>query len=125
LGKLLTRWLQFGRKDSAGSAHPEPHAADYRAVSIVSRAGSCAEAKQKRGVRYLLSEVPRLPLPTCPDPLTCPCSYRKFADRRVTQRRDIASSGRWYMGLDRRKSSGRRASDHHLSRIEINWPHRE
>jgi hypothetical protein len=29
------------------------------------------------------------------------------------------------MGLDRRKSAGRRASDHHLAPIEITWPHRE
>jgi len=125
LGKLLTRLMGFGRKASTQSAHHDTGGRDYRAVSIVPNASACADAKRLRRFRYLSSEAPRLPLPQCPQPLTCSCSYSKFPDRRSAERRDIASSGRWYMGLDRRKSSGRRATDHHLARIEITWPHRE
>jgi hypothetical protein len=73
-----------------------------------------------------LHEAPRLPLPQCPQRATCSCSYRKYADRRTSDRRDITmSSGRWYMGEDRRKSGGRRATDHHLSRIELTWPNKK
>jgi hypothetical protein len=127
LGKLLARLLRLRRKAPAPAAAPDVHIADYRAVSIVPATGSCAEARRLRKKRYLSNEAPRLPLPQCPQRLTCPCRYRKFPDRRVTERRDVASSGRWFMGQqireDRRKSSGRRASDY--SRIEIPWPHRD
>jgi hypothetical protein len=73
-------------------------------------------------VRFLLDEAPRLPLRECPQQLTCTCCYRKFPDRRTADRRDIASSGRWYSGAERRKSDGRRATDHHLAPIHISWP---
>jgi hypothetical protein len=125
LGKLLARLLRFGRKSPMPVAYRATHVADYRAVSIVPAPGACAEARRLRRARYLLNEAPRLPLPECSQPLTCSCSYRKYPDRRVAERRDIAASGRWYMGDDRRKSNGRRATDHHLSRIEITWSHRE
>ncbi|MEJ0035393.1 MAG: hypothetical protein WDO68_04835 [Gammaproteobacteria bacterium] len=125
MGKLLTRFLRFRRKSSAPIAGHDTHVADYRAVSIVPMQSACAEARRLRRSRYLLNEAPRLPLSQCPQPLTCSCSYRKFPDRRVAERRDIAASGRWFMGQDRRKSSGRRATDHHLSRIEMTWPDRE
>jgi len=125
VASLLTRLLRFGRKPPAASAARDKRGEDYRAVSIVPHASSCSEARRLRPVRYLLNEVPRLPLPQCSQPLACTCSYRKYPDRRLAERRDIAASGRWYMGLDRRKSNGRRASDHPLTRIEINWPQRE
>jgi hypothetical protein len=125
LAKLLARLLRFGRKAPMPAADQIAHIADYRAVSIVPTQSSCVEARRLRRHRYLLSEAPRLPLTQCPQRLTCTCSYRKFPDRRVTERRDIAASGRWFMGDDRRKSSGRRSTDHHLSRIEMTWSHRE
>jgi hypothetical protein len=125
LGRLLTRLLHLGRKEAKLPARRDQHGEDYRAVSIVPHAGSCAEARRLRQIRYLTSEVPRLPLPQCSQPLECTCSYRKYPDRRTAERRDIGSTARWYMGLDRRKSSGRRSTDHPLSRIEISWPHRE
>ena len=117
--------MRLGRKPSAPVADLGLHAPDYRAVSIVPSAASCREARRMRGVRFLMSEAPRLPLPQCPQRLTCSCHYRKFPDRRVVDRRDIAASGRWFTGEDRRKSSGRRATDHHLSRIDITWSRRE
>ena len=122
---FFSRLLRFRRKGPARVADHVMHVADYRAVSIVPTPSSCREARQLRGIRFLLNEAPRLPLSQCPQRLTCSCSYRKYPDRRMAERRDIASSGRWYNGDDRRKSSGRRASDHRLARIDINWTHRE
>ena len=126
MGKFFARLLRLAPKaPTPAAAGIDAPARDYRAVSIVTTPGACAEARRLRRTRYLLSEAPRLPLPQCPQRLTCQCSYRKFPDRRVTERRDIAASGRWFMGQDRRKSSGRRATDHHLSRIEITWSNRD
>jgi hypothetical protein len=125
LARFFARLMRFRRKPLAPVAELESHASDYRAVSIVPTTASCREARRLRGARFLLGEAPRLPLPQCTQRLTCSCHYRKFPDRRVIERRDIASSGRWFMGDDRRKSSGRRATDHHLSRIDITWSQRE
>ena len=122
---LFARLLRLRRKAPVPDANPDLHDADYRAVSIVAPQASCREARRLRHIRFLLDEVPRLPLSECPQRLTCTCSYRKFPDRRLTERRDIASSSRWFAGDDRRKSDGRRATDHHLSRIDIPWPGRK
>jgi hypothetical protein len=80
--------------------------------------GSCKPAKRLRGKRFLTREAPRLPLRTCPEPANCPCRYQKFADRRSEDRRDIVSSGRWYTGVERRRTNGRRADDQQ-SNIEL------
>jgi hypothetical protein len=125
LATLFARLLRLRSKAGAPVEAHCAHAADYRAVSIVPTQTSCREARQLRHMRFLLNEAPRLPLRECPQQLSCTCSYRKFPDRRIADRRDIASSGRWYTGAERRKSDGRRATDHHLSPIEIPWPHRK
>ena len=125
LATLFARLFRLGRKTSApGGAH-HGHETDFRAVSIVPAQNSCREARKLRHIHFLLDEAPRLPLRECPQQLTCTCSYRKYPDRRIAERRDIAASGRWYAGDDRRKSDGRRATDHHLSRIEIPWSQRK
>jgi hypothetical protein len=125
LSTLFARLLRLRRKVPAHDTDLDTHDADYRAVSIAPTQASCSEARRLRHARFLLKEVPRLPLPECPQRVTCTCSYRKFPDRRLLERRDIASSGRWFNGDDRRKSDGRRATDHHLSRIEIPWSPRK
>ena len=122
---LFARLLRLRSKADAPVEAHSAHEADYRAVSIVSTQTSCHEARRLRHIRFLLNEAPRLPLRECPQQLTCTCRYRKFPDRRIADRRDIASSGRWYTGAERRKSDGRRATDHHLSAIEIPWPRRK
>jgi hypothetical protein len=122
LATLFARLLRLRRKSSAPVVHHHAHETDYRAVSIVPTQTSCREARRLRHMRFLLDEAPRLPLRECPQQLTCSCTYRKFPDRRVADRRDIASSGRWYNGAERRKSDGRRAADHHLAPIDIPWP---
>jgi hypothetical protein len=85
----------------------------YHAVAIVPKTSSCEEARSVAGVRYLSREAPPLPLPTCPQPERCRCRFEKFDDRRQDDdRRDIASSGRWYAGEEkRRQPRGRRITD--------------
>ena len=88
-------------------------------MSIIPAQGSCREAGRVRGKPYLLKDAPRLPLPSCSHPERCPCRYRKHADRRIRERRDVFAQSRWYDGTERRRSVGRRASDRVHSRIEI------
>jgi hypothetical protein len=107
------------RQDASPTlANTEAPATDFRAVAIVPVASSCKPAKRLRGKRFLTREAPRIPLSTCPDPANCACRYRKYADRRADDRRDIVSSGRWYTGVERRQSNGRRADDQQ-SNIEL------
>jgi hypothetical protein len=89
-----------------------PRARYYHAVAIVPKIASCAQAKARAGVRYLSREAPPLPLPNCPWPERCHCRFDKFEDRRQGDRRDIASSGRWWAGEERRRvPRGRRLTD--------------
>lgn len=86
----------------------------WHAVTVVLHESSCAAAALCRNTRYLASQAPRLPLPTCPHPNECPCKFRHHEDRRAGPRRDSDVGG----GLDsrkpvtnRRKSRGRRSND--------------
>lgn len=86
----------------------------WSAVSIICTSASCPAAQALKGQRYLSAAAPRLPLPQCTAPATCPCSYRKYADRRIGERREGQSSGlrRTSPQPERRRSRGRRNSDH-------------
>jgi hypothetical protein len=65
-----------------------------------------------RNARYLSRDAPRLPLPTCPHPEKCQCSFRHYEDRRGGPRRnaDIGAGGDKPV-TEKRKSRGRRARD--------------
>lgn len=85
----------------------------WSAVSIVCTSASCAAAQALKGRRYLSTEAPRLPLKDCASPGTCPCVYRKYADRRAGPRREAESSGlrRSSPNPERRRARGRRSTD--------------
>jgi hypothetical protein len=107
----LVNLLRRFRKPPVAGNRP-PHARYYHAVAIVPKTSSCAPARAKRGVRYLSREAPPLPLPDCSWPERCRCRFEKFEDRRQDDRRDIASSARWFAGEERRRlSRGRRITD--------------
>jgi len=87
----------------------------WAAVSIVCSSASCAAARALKGKRYLSAAAPRLPLADCTSPGSCPCAYRKFADRRAGPRREAEASGLRRSSPvkpDRRASRGRRSTDH-------------
>jgi len=86
----------------------------WHAVTVVLREASCAAATMCRSSRYLAGEAPRLPLPKCPHPEECPCTYRHFDDRRGGARRGADIGGLRDGGKkagNRRLSKGRRATD--------------
>jgi len=93
-------------------AKPVPNR--WNAVSIASTGASCEAARALKGQRYLSADAPRLPLPGCTSPASCPCVYRKHADRRAGPRREEETSGlrRSSPTPERRARRGRRSTDH-------------
>lgn len=65
-----------------------------------------------RNTRYLSRDAPRLPLPGCPTPDECPCTFKHFEDRRNGPRRnsDLGTVSDKPV-IDKRRSRGRRARD--------------
>jgi hypothetical protein len=87
----------------------------WAAVSIVPAKSSCEAARALKNKRFLATQAPRLPLADCSQPLSCTCSYKKYADRRAGPRREDESTGvRRYVEPDkerRGKRGGRRSDD--------------
>ena len=86
----------------------------WHAVTVVPCESSCAAATLCRNTRYLASQAPRLPLPKCPHPEACPCTYRHHEDRRAGPRRSADAGGIAHGGKptpNRRRTRGRRATD--------------
>jgi hypothetical protein len=84
---------------------------DFRAVSIAPSIMCCAAAMHAAERRYLLHQVPRLPLEACTMPTNCSCKFRKNADRRDSDRRlfGATETNRWFAGLESRRRGGRRS----------------
>jgi hypothetical protein len=83
----------------------------WHAVSIVPGKPVCHKARALLGVRFLSPQAPSLPLQGCE--MSCSCRYRHHQDRRREARRaaDLAASGAYWRGAERRRSSGRRSTD--------------
>ncbi len=92
------------------SVKPAPPTKDIRGVCVLPGIQCCSPAGDVGGKFYLFRDAPRLPLPSCTMPANCVCRFKKTADRRETDRRQVGLSetGRWYSGAERRKSGGRR-----------------
>jgi hypothetical protein len=104
------------RMKSAPSGRPTRLNAggDYRAVSLEPCPKCHAAAKYGAGKRYLLGDMPRVPLASCTMSANCSCKFRKHADRRDGDRRllgDVITT-RWYPGSERRGLECRRSADH-------------
>jgi hypothetical protein len=86
----------------------------YHAVSIKAGPGCSRTGSSYGGQRYLSTEAPTIPLPTC-DARNCRCRYLHHEDRRDESDRRQRSG--WHAhaelakGGDRRGSHGRRVTD--------------
>lgn len=95
----------------------------WYAVAVKAGRRSCQACVQLGERRFLSKEAPRLPLEGCTQPGGCECVYVHFSDRRTGARRTIeagdgafgATARSWAAGspAERRRSPGRRATDHH------------
>lgn len=98
-----------------GTLKPRPARLRYHAVSIVSDATACAQAKALKGVRLLSLSAPRLPIVGCTNPDGCHCKFQHHADRRAGPRRSglrTSAPGVNPTTDNRRRSIGRRDSDY-------------
>jgi len=84
----------------------------WHAVSIIPGEHACAAAYRFAGQRFLASQAPRLPLPTC-DVAYCTCRFKHHNDRRAGPRRhsDMGAISPHYAGEERRRTRGRRSTD--------------
>jgi len=84
----------------------------YHAVSVLPGNDACAAAYRFSGQRFLSSQAPRMPLPSC-DAKTCSCRFKHHKDRRAGPRRnsDVFDVIAAYAGKERRRTGGRRADD--------------
>jgi hypothetical protein len=93
----------------------------WHAVSIVSAQPKCPICGRHKGIRYLASEAPVLPLRECPTPKLCNTVYKHYEDRRAGPRRSEERRAFQPMNIavsrsvrdDRRRSQGRRRTDGH------------
>jgi hypothetical protein len=100
------------RTKTAAPTKSAPPANPYHAISIMPGEHACAAAYRFTGHRFLSSQAPKLPLPTC-DAFHCTCRFAHHKDRRGGPRRrsDFGlMSGQW-PGAERREMSGRRTTD--------------
>ncbi len=95
----------------------------YAAVSVCCGEGACFRAEAISGIRFLLDEAPRLPMPNC-NAETCTCRYFHFRDRRSFLANRRAGAGlegvpaRAGLARDRRRGPNRRK----LKILELDQP---
>lgn len=85
----------------------------YASASVITKEGECCEAAATiAGKRYLMAEVPMLPMEGCSRVDACPCKYQKFSDRRQEDRRAMGNGTGPKNGAEQRGNSrGRRQYD--------------
>jgi hypothetical protein len=85
----------------------------WHAVAIATKSTSCEAARALRATRFLSAKAPRLPLPECTKPDSCPCAYKHYEDRRGQPRRtsEITGLRKGNVTQERRGARGRRESD--------------
>ena len=87
----------------------------YRSAEIECQDCACDAAKKLAGTRFLLSDVPLIPVPDCTSP-NCKCSYTRYKDRRswAGDRRalfTLHNEHRISDSSERREKESRRAGD--------------
>jgi hypothetical protein len=82
----------------------------YRAISIAAGVDACPQAAGLAGRRFLVGEVPQLPLQGCPSQ-SCSCRYLHHEDRRgedAERRAPAALSTELYASAGNAERRGRR-----------------
>lgn len=113
--RLLGRLLGRPDTDTSGNKRAAPRKptrlSRFQSVSIVHGGKCCPPVKSLTGQRFLASNAPSLPLPTCSLPGQCKCSFQKHDDRRDEDRRLPGEKSKWYGGAEKRRSRDRRRTD--------------
>ncbi len=80
-------------------------------ISAPTKEKACPKAREILGKEFTIGEKPQLPLPDCPYPRQCECSYTKLFDRRKAERRsgeERRKDGQRYESHSRRSGKDRR-----------------
>jgi hypothetical protein len=81
----------------------------WKAIEVVASGNCCEAARRCIGKRFLIPQVPRLPMKECRAP-RCECKYRHYDDRRAMPRRAAELGGiPKPVPTDRRATVSRRA----------------
>ena len=89
---------------------------NFKAASIHPGEVCCQEVTRRANERFLLDEVPRLPLEACDKVNECSCTYRNHADRRSGEdRRELFGSLSKSGGLNARDDNQRSGMDRRSS----------
>lgn len=85
----------------------------YASAAVVTQEEQCCQAAATiAGQRFLMAEVPMLPLDGCTRVDACPCKYQKFSDRRQEDRRAMGTGSGAKDGTEQRDNvRGRRQYD--------------
>jgi hypothetical protein len=82
----------FSKQEKKPVALSQPPRNPWKAIAVVPGENCCEEARRCSGRRFLIPEVPRLPLRDCGSP-HCECKYRHYDDRRAMPRRSSELGG--------------------------------
>jgi len=80
-------------------------------ISAPTKEKACPKAREILGKEFPIAEKPQLPLPDCPYPRQCECTYAKLFDRRKAERRsgeERRQDGQRYESNTRRSGKDRR-----------------
>ena len=122
--KAMKKAQQMRTRIQAGQHRRSPSEAEhpYRAAEIVADDCACDAVKPLTGTRFLMDEVPHIPVRGCTS-RKCNCAYVRHLDRRNTidiRRAQYAALTNAYTtsgNTERRASFGRRADDAPLTQL--------
>jgi hypothetical protein len=98
------------QKDAKKPVATRPAGSGWKAIAVMPSETCCQWARLCTGKRFLIPEVPRLPLQGC-DAQSCECKYRHFEDRREKSRRSVERGGfPRHVESERRAATSRRAA---------------
>jgi len=99
----------FSKQEKKPAAPSRQPSNPWKAIAIVAGENCCEAARRCSGRRFLIPQVPRLPLMDCGAP-RCDCKYRHYDDRRAKPRRSSELGGfPKPVQTDRRVTVSRRA----------------
>ena len=108
----LAGLFRVGKKRPAKSPAHAKTSHPYHAVSILPGLDACAAVHRFTRQRFLSSQAPKLPLPSC-DAERCTCRFKHHKDRRAGPRRrsEVGIMQAHWNGPERRRTGGRRSTD--------------
>jgi hypothetical protein len=122
---LLGRWAyrRFATPEAARSGKNEARNQAEQwgiRISAPAKERACPTVRELLGKEFPIDEEPRLPLPSCPFPHQCECSYTKVFDRRREEQRSGQERREARQRFEKDKRPRRCGKDRRKD-MDINW----